>query len=242
MNEANEILYQKLIDNENLEMEFNRLKQIKVERPLNDMKSRIKRRHKLVSFFRWGIAATILVLMVWGSIKLYNQQIENELLKKELCARKIQPGQTQATLVLSNGESIDLGMNSTENQKKLVMQKQKLSAKLTNKEKHKGAKNNLLITPKGGEFKIILEDSTEVWLNAESKLIYPEFFGKDEIEFYYKLDENGSFRMLTQLRIKHGKKKSIEEILKEEFAVEDGANHFTEYCEGNHIPYEMVTI
>ena len=70
LNEANEILYQKLIDNENLEMEFNRLKQIKVERPLNDMKSRIKRRHKLVSFFRWGIAATILVLMVWGSIKL----------------------------------------------------------------------------------------------------------------------------------------------------------------------------
>lgn len=196
LNEANEILYQKLIDNENLEMEFNRLKQIKVERPLNDMKSRIKRRHKLVSFFRWGIAATILVLMVWGSIKLYNQQIENELLKKELCARKIQPGQTQATLVLSNGKSIDLGMNSTENQKKLVMQKQKLSAKLTNKEKHKGAKNNLLITPKGGEFKIILEDSTEVWLNAESKLVYPEFFGKDERrvtvqgEAFFKVKKN----------------------------------------------------
>ena len=68
------------------------------------------------------------------------------------------------------------------------------------------------------------------------------FFGKDEIESYYKLNENDTFDMMTLLRIKHGKKKSIEDILKEEFAVENGANHFMEYCKKNLLTYELVTI
>lgn len=37
-----------------------------------------------------------------------------------------------------------------------------------------------LEVPRGGEFKIMLEDSTEVWLNSESTLKYPEVFGADE--------------------------------------------------------------
>ena len=37
-----------------------------------------------------------------------------------------------------------------------------------------------LEVPRGGEFKIILEDSTEVWLNSESTIRYPEAFGSDE--------------------------------------------------------------
>lgn len=37
-----------------------------------------------------------------------------------------------------------------------------------------------LDVPRGGEFKIILEDSTEVWLNSESTLSYPEVFSPTE--------------------------------------------------------------
>ena len=37
-----------------------------------------------------------------------------------------------------------------------------------------------LEVPRGGEFKVTLEDSTEVWLNSESTLRYPEVFGDDE--------------------------------------------------------------
>lgn len=103
-------------------------------------------------------------------------------------------------------------------------------------------KNVDLISNTQFSFSISISDKQLCFEGAEYGEDCDEFFGKDEIEFYYKLDENGTFRMLTQLRIKYGKKKSIEEILKEEFAVEDGANYFTEYCKGNHIPYEMVTI
>ncbi|MCM1050884.1 MAG: FecR domain-containing protein [Paenibacillus sp.] len=37
-----------------------------------------------------------------------------------------------------------------------------------------------LEVPRGGEFKVILEDSTEVWLNSESTIRYPETFSAGE--------------------------------------------------------------
>lgn len=37
-----------------------------------------------------------------------------------------------------------------------------------------------LSTPRGKQFKVVLEDGTEVWLNAESKLHYPQQFTGDE--------------------------------------------------------------
>ena len=59
--------------------------------------------------------------------------------------------------------------------------------------------------PKGGEFKIVLDDSTEVWLNSESKLIYPEKFSDKERrvivkgEAYFKVahESNRPFRVET---------------------------------------------
>lgn len=55
-----------------------------------------------------------------------------------------------------------------------------------------------LDVPRGGEFKIILEDSTEVWLNSESTLRYPETFGAGERrvavtgEAYFKVSKDSS--------------------------------------------------
>lgn len=194
--EKNEALYQKLTDSLLLEKEYHRLNQIKTERPLADMKARIKRHSMMKQIIRYGIAASILALFTLGSVMLYQQKEENKKLQKELYARKIQPGQTQATLVLSNGEAIRLDTDTQKNQE-IIDRKKKVSAQLLAKtEKNLKPKTNQLITPKGGEFKIILEDSTEIWLNAESKLIYPETFGKDERrvvvqgEAYFKVKKN----------------------------------------------------
>jgi len=178
--EKNEALYQKLTDCLFLEMEYQRLNQIKPERPLADMKARIKRHSLMKQVIRYGIAASILLLFSLGSIMLYQQNKENKLLQKELYARKIQPGQTQATLVLSNGETIRLDTDVQKNQEKINHKKKSSVQHLAKAEKNLKPKTNQLITPKGGEFRIILEDSTEIWLNAESKLIYPETFGKEE--------------------------------------------------------------
>ena len=120
---SNEELYQRLVDCHNLEKEFKRFNQIRPERPLNDMKARIKRRRFLPVILRWGIAASIFFVMLFGAIALYNQKYENRQLAQELLAVKIQPGQMQATLMLSNGESVSLGTDMEENQKNISRQK-----------------------------------------------------------------------------------------------------------------------
>ena len=63
---------------------------------------------------------------------------------------------------------------------KIQEKKSKLEV-IPNKEEDRIALNNLEI-PRGGEFHIILEDSTEVWLNAESSLKYPEYFTESSRE------------------------------------------------------------
>ena len=78
-------------------------------------------------------------------------------------------GSTRATLTLGNGQKIELGSNTTQNNK-IIAQSSKESKTIMNS----------LETPRGGEFKITLEDGTEVWLNAETKLRYPENFNGNE--------------------------------------------------------------
>lgn len=103
-------------------------------------------------------------------------------------------------------------------------------------------KNVDLISNTQFSFSISISDKQLCFEGAEYGEDCDEFFGKDEIEFYYKLDENGTYHMLSLLRIKYGQKKSIEDILKEEFAVVDGANHFTDFCNEKLIHFETVTI
>ena len=45
---------------------------------------------------------------------------------------------------------------------------------------------NRLITPRGGEYAVVLADGTKVWLNAESELHYPVHFPEHEREVHLK--------------------------------------------------------
>lgn len=41
-------------------------------------------------------------------------------------------------------------------------------------------KYNTLEIPRGGEYKLILGDGSAVWLNSDSRLVYPVAFGAEE--------------------------------------------------------------
>ena len=43
-------------------------------------------------------------------------------------------------------------------------------------------KYNTLIVPRGGEYELLLSDGTRVWMNSESKLVYPIHFSGDSRE------------------------------------------------------------
>lgn len=87
------------------------------------------------------------------------------------------PGRVRAMLTLANGQVVNLdatrpgdiaGTNASKsNNNQLVY-----NAVANNNT----LRYNTLTTPAGGEYQVVLVDGTKVWLNAASKLIYPEHF------------------------------------------------------------------
>ncbi len=122
------------------------------------------------------------------------------------------PGGNKATLILSNGNSIDL--NDTKNgalanEKGIVIHKNS-NGRITydqagHNTPHEANVFNTVVTPKGGQYQLVLSDGTKVWLNAASSLKYPVTFTgtKREIELsgeaYFEVahDRHKPFRVIS---------------------------------------------
>lgn len=89
-------------------------------------------------------------------------------------ATGIRPGSTKALLHNSAGKSITLGANDS------TIDVQSYLTQLQMSDTSAEPEELCLEVPRGGEFKIILEDSTTVWLNSESTLRYPQSFSAYE--------------------------------------------------------------
>lgn len=122
------------------------------------------------------LSAAALIAIVFGFYTYYNNvsaPVKPTTQIAQVASSQITHGSTQAVLTLENGDTIHLNGN---NQAALNSKSSKLKA-----QSPKQTSPRLqLATPRGGEFKITLEDGTEVWLNAETQLQYPEAFGENE--------------------------------------------------------------
>lgn len=178
--DANEMIYQKLLDTTFLEREYKRLKTVNVVRPLTDMQTRVQSKSIRVYRRLWwqvGAAAVVLLLFTLGIVYMGDTRrnlLLSEKQETELYAAQIHPGETKAVLTLNNGMELDLGADQEKNQ--VAIQKTRSTQYAKPEEKAL----NCLTTPRGGEFKVTLEDGTQVWLNAESQLSYPDTFSQDE--------------------------------------------------------------
>ncbi len=175
----NEATYQRLLDEKFRELENRRLELVDVERPLREMKSRIGTQHKQVVFHRWttyaavALALVAVAFAVWSYYRTAQNPLQwDEETMRLWYAEQIHPGQTQATLTLEDGSTLQVN-----NEQQVAHE---VSKRQTSKPRSAAPRLNTLKTPRGGEFKITLEDGTEVWLNADSKLTYPESFGAKE--------------------------------------------------------------
>ena len=135
-----------------------------------DSHHRAARRTLVVSLL--SAAATALILV--GAFTIYNKVYTASAPTAptttiaEVQSTSIKHGTTRATLTLEDGDTIQLGASSKRNAQALA----KVSTAANGRK--------ILATPRGGEFKVTLEDGTEVWLNAQSTLTYPDRFDGQE--------------------------------------------------------------
>jgi len=127
----------------------------------------------------WQYAAILLVPLMVVSL-LYISGKQNQTSQNAVQQDQILPGSKNALLVLGNGKSINLQQNDNlsieEEGTRIVNDNKRLSYHEIKSETSSKIPDNTLIVPRGGEYNLVLSDSSEVYLNSMSKLIFPVTF------------------------------------------------------------------
>jgi transmembrane sensor len=131
------------------------------------------------------VAAMILVVLSIG-IYFYKSTTSIRETTPEQSSVSIVPGGNKATLTLSGGRRIsldDANIGKLASQGGVNILKTydgQLVYDLSGNERGSAVAMNTIETPRGGQYQVILPDGTKVWLNAESKLVFPSVFKGSE--------------------------------------------------------------
>lgn len=150
---------------------------------LSDIEQR--RRGRVVSLRKLGWAAAAALLLAASALWLLRPAAK-EKPPVATVAHDAAPGGNRATVTLGDGKMVRLdeaqaGVVGTQGNTRLIKsQDAQLSYEAAG-----GAETiqyNILETPRGGQYKLVLPDGTKVWLNAATTLRYPTaFVGKDRV-------------------------------------------------------------
>ena len=181
--ERNQQLYAKIMDGNNLSNRNSLYESVndkhawkKVSKALN-----VKPKRRIVSLLFRFAAAIIIPILIGISAYWYLNEKPNTF---QQTTSLIQPGNSNAVLIMANGKSVNLANDTTRN----LIENDGTIIKNTNEalsyagqlpDKKKKTLLNTLIVPQGGEYSLLLSDGTRVVLNSMSKLVYPvSFTGK----------------------------------------------------------------
>ncbi len=193
-------LLERLTNPDHLGEAYAQSRKIDWERPAEDMQRRISgmKRKKFIRRFTSVAAALLVVVFIaaaWLLIPDLSKKSDDvEKMAGLISIESLTPGKTGAIYRGSNGRTMMLSASDTTTIANQI-EIDKVPAK-------DGKSLNLsLEVGRGREFKIVLEDSTVVWLNSESTLCYPERFAADsrrvtvtgEAYFEVKPDKNRPF-------------------------------------------------
>ncbi|ASU34466.1 FecR family protein [Mucilaginibacter xinganensis] len=123
--------------------------------------------------------------------------------RKPQLKNDVKPGGNKAILTLANGSQINLndvknGLLASQGQTLLKKDKDgQLSYHHTGTSpKDSATIYNMVTTPKGGQFQLVLSDGSKVWLNSASSITFPTAFAKNERrvtitgEAYFEIAKN----------------------------------------------------
>jgi transmembrane sensor len=187
--------YQAIFERQANDVAVQNLKLAKyIEKSINESDS--KRDLKSPTLGLWpdlkyvAIVAAVLVLISFIYIFFNNEnEVKNNVIVDNSNGSRnieISPGGNRATLTLSNGSTINL-----DHAKNGVLISQtglnirKSSAGRIIYEKcgfvhHPTIEYNVITTPRGGQYQVVLPDGSQVWLNAASSLKFPTSFSNTE--------------------------------------------------------------
>lgn len=158
-----------------------------------------------------AVAATIIFIVTAGTyIYFINGNGEPGAVRptREALTEIFVPGTNKAILQLDDGSSIELdnaaaGKLANQHTTQVIkLNEGLLSYELKGADTSAATAFNKIVTPRGGEYQVILPDGTKAWLNADSYLKFPVMFGKErnvemggEVYFEVARDKKRPFKV-----------------------------------------------
>lgn len=194
--EANGQLFRKLASGEWDAADYRRYRAALEADGWEEIRRRMRRRHLRLWKRVAAYAAAVCVAGVvgYGTWSAFEGQTRQEL---PVVRNEIVPGTSKAVLKLAGGQQVLLGQEAGVDTVLLAQYGIKEEGKALSYGEAKAVDEyHTLEVPRGGEFALTLEDSTQVWVNAGSVLRFPVRFGGDKREVY--LEEGEAYFEVTR--------------------------------------------
>ena len=153
-----------------------------------------------INRYTWlSIAASIVIFLTIGLFWITNKQ--KAVVPEMVCITTPIPGSSKAMLITADGKQYvlqdTLQRITLSQHAQLISDGKKLSYEdVQTIIPEMPLKMNSIIVPRGGEYELVLPDQTKVYLNADSRLRFPDRFGnnKREVELegeaYFKVSQD----------------------------------------------------
>jgi ferric-dicitrate binding protein FerR (iron transport regulator) len=198
-------LFEELTDEENIQKALDWRRQVNEQRSLQNIREELglggTERRPFPRYFPYAIAALLLFTLV--SLILFisrkTGKDTNDVAVKQQVPANVKD-HDKAVLTLADGRTIildDSGNGLLAKQGNIQIQKGN-GAQLVYSGNDGEMRYNTVSTPRGGQYKIVLGDGTEVWLNAESSIRFPAGFDAKQRqvelrgEAYFEVAKNPS--------------------------------------------------
>lgn len=129
---------------------------------------------------RWAVAASAIFLLATGSYLWLTDQTKSSVKQEAKMQQDIPAGKNGAILTLADGSKILLdslhnGVVAQQNGSQVMLKSGQLAYDASGSSTQE-LTYNVLNTPRGRQFQIVLPDGTKVWLNSASSLKFPTTF------------------------------------------------------------------
>jgi len=205
LNDENKQIYEDVINQENIKTALNKYFKCDIQKAWIKTEKRLipKETNFIIltnKILRYAAILAIPILI--GSYLIYQTTIsDNTRIVQSITELPFKPGNQKAFLTLNSGEEIGVGKFKRANNIRIsefeevtdsnytLLYNQSISTPAT-------LEYNILKTPKGGEYSLVLADGSKVKLNASSELRYPVSFSGSERkvfiegEAYFEIAKN----------------------------------------------------